>query len=144
MMDYMFVIAPLSEEDGGGYVAYVPDLPGCMSDGDTPEQAALNVQAAVEEWLDCAADRKMEIPPPGSRVAEAAGEHRRLSEAYRELVSDLESMRANVDHLDARLCEVERKIADLDEKIENNHAWSRFEQLIGRQEREEGEVAHVC
>lgn len=144
MMDYLFVIAPLSEEDGGGFVAYVPDLPGCMSDGDTPEQAALNIQDAILEWLDCAAERKMEIPPPGSRLAEVAGEHKQLSEAYKALVNDLESMRANVDHLDARLCEVERKIADLDEKIENNHAWTRFEQLIGAQDPQKGQIAQMC
>ncbi|WP_306557882.1 type II toxin-antitoxin system HicB family antitoxin [Bradyrhizobium sp. DASA03005] len=30
---YKIIIEPLSEEDGGGIVATVPDLPGCMSDG---------------------------------------------------------------------------------------------------------------
>ena len=38
--DYAVLIEPLSEEDGGGFVATVPDLPGCMSDGDTREAAA--------------------------------------------------------------------------------------------------------
>ncbi len=32
---YTVVIKALSDEDGGGYVATVPDLPGCMSDGET-------------------------------------------------------------------------------------------------------------
>lgn len=32
---YPIVIEPLSQEDGGGYVATVPDLPGCMSGGET-------------------------------------------------------------------------------------------------------------
>ncbi|MGH1356548.1 MAG: type II toxin-antitoxin system HicB family antitoxin [Thalassovita sp.] len=34
--DYPIVLVPLCEEDGGGFAAYVPDLPGCMSDGETP------------------------------------------------------------------------------------------------------------
>lgn len=144
MMDYVFVVAPLPEEDGGGYIAYVPDLPGCMSDGDTPEQAAANIQSAVEEWLDCAVARKMDVPAPGSRIAEIAGEHRRLSEAYNDLVKDVESMRANVGHLDARLDEIERKVVDLDEKIENNQAWARFGNIIGRAESEAGKTVHVC
>jgi len=38
--DYSIVIAPLSAEDGGGYLATVPDLPGCMSDGASREEAA--------------------------------------------------------------------------------------------------------
>ncbi|CAK0770758.1 hypothetical protein WCLP8_4630002 [uncultured Gammaproteobacteria bacterium] len=33
-------LSPLSEADGGGWLAEVPDLPGCMSDGATPEEAA--------------------------------------------------------------------------------------------------------
>jgi hypothetical protein len=32
-LGYTIVIGRLSVEDGGGYLAYVPDLPGCMSDG---------------------------------------------------------------------------------------------------------------
>ena len=38
-LDYAVMIAPLSAEDGGGFLATVPDLPGCMSDGETPEEA---------------------------------------------------------------------------------------------------------
>ena len=37
-MRYPVVIEPLAPEDGGGFVATVPDLPGCMSDGETPEE----------------------------------------------------------------------------------------------------------
>jgi predicted RNase H-like HicB family nuclease len=35
-----------------GYVARMPDLPGCTGDGDTPEQAAADCRAAALEWLD--------------------------------------------------------------------------------------------
>ena len=35
---YPFTIRPLSEEDGGGFAIEYPDLPGCISDGDTPEE----------------------------------------------------------------------------------------------------------
>ena len=38
-LDYPVLIEPLPVEDGGGFVATVPDLPGCMSDGETPEEA---------------------------------------------------------------------------------------------------------
>jgi len=38
-LDHPILIEPLPAEDGGGFVATVPDLPGCMSDGDTPEEA---------------------------------------------------------------------------------------------------------
>ena len=39
-LEYPVVIAPLSAEDGAGFSALVPDLPGCVSDGDTPVKLA--------------------------------------------------------------------------------------------------------
>lgn len=34
--DYPIEVRPLAEEDGGGFLATFPDLPGCMADGETP------------------------------------------------------------------------------------------------------------
>ena len=65
------LIEPLSEEDGGGFLATVPDLPGCMSDGETPAEAIENVQDAIEEWLDLARKLSREIPV-ASKVTEVA------------------------------------------------------------------------
>jgi predicted RNase H-like HicB family nuclease len=68
---YPVLIEPLSEEDGGGYLATAPDLPGCMSDGETPEEALINVQDAIEEWLDAARSMGRVAPVP-SRPYEKA------------------------------------------------------------------------
>jgi predicted RNase H-like HicB family nuclease len=68
---YPVLIEPLSDEDGGGFLATVPDLPGCMSDGETPAEAIENVQDAIEEWLDLARKLGREIPVP-SKVAAVA------------------------------------------------------------------------
>ena len=45
--DYHFEIRPLSQEEGGGYLITFPDLPGCMSDGDTPDEATGKWQGCV-------------------------------------------------------------------------------------------------
>ena len=42
VLAYPVTIVPLSVDDGGGYAAVVPDLPGCMSDGESPEEALAN------------------------------------------------------------------------------------------------------
>ncbi len=63
-LEYPVIIAPLSAEDGGGFSAVVPDLPGCMSDGDTPEQAVANVQDAIAAWIEAARDLGRPIPEP--------------------------------------------------------------------------------
>ncbi len=69
--DYTVVIEPLSEEDGGGFVATVPDLPGCMSDGDTREEAARNIEDAIRSWLEeaRALGRPVPSPRPALRIA---------------------------------------------------------------------------
>ena len=64
---YSVVVEPLSEADGGGFVAFVPDLPGCMSDGETPEDALTNIKDAIEEWMAAARDLGHEIPAPSKR-----------------------------------------------------------------------------
>jgi antitoxin HicB len=61
---YRIVIDPLADADGGGFVAHVPDLPGCMSDGETPSQAALNVQDAISAWIEEAERLGRPIPQP--------------------------------------------------------------------------------
>lgn len=70
-LEYAVIVSPLSSEDGGGFLATVPDLPGCMSDGETPAEAIENVQDAIEEWLDLARKLGRDIPPP-SQVSQLA------------------------------------------------------------------------
>lgn len=62
--DYSVLIEPLSEDDGGGFLATVPDLPGCMSDGDTREAAARNIEDAIACWLEEAKALGRDIPQP--------------------------------------------------------------------------------
>jgi antitoxin HicB len=66
---YKVVIERLSEEDGGGYLATVPELPGCMSDGETRAEALINVEDAIATWLHCAHKHGDPIPEPERKVA---------------------------------------------------------------------------
>ena len=70
-LEYPVRIERLAESDGGGYLATVPDLPGCMSDGETPEEALKNVQEAIASWIAAAKEWKQEIPRPSSPLARA-------------------------------------------------------------------------
>lgn len=42
----------LEPSDEGGYTVYVPSLPGCISEGETLEEALLNIQEAIELYLE--------------------------------------------------------------------------------------------
>jgi antitoxin HicB len=69
--EYSVVIESLSEEDGGGFLATVPDLPGCMSDGGTREEAARNVEDAIAGWLEEARSVGRAIPEPRAALRTA-------------------------------------------------------------------------
>jgi antitoxin HicB len=70
-MEYSVRIERLADGDGGGYIATVPDLPGCMSDGETPEEALKNVQEAIASWIESGKEWKMDIPQPSPPLARA-------------------------------------------------------------------------
>ncbi len=65
ILDYPFTIRHLSKDDGGGYLIEFPDLPGCMSDGDTIEEAIESGQEAVNAWIEAAKAMHRTIPKPG-------------------------------------------------------------------------------
>jgi antitoxin HicB len=62
-----FELTPLSTEDGGGWLITFPDLPGCMSDGETADEAIENGAEAETAWL--AAADKWGRPKPKNIVA---------------------------------------------------------------------------
>jgi antitoxin HicB len=62
--EYHIDYEPLPANEGGGWLATVPDLPGCMSDGDTREEAEANVKDAIECWITAA--RRLSRPVPQS------------------------------------------------------------------------------
>lgn len=74
-MNHEFIPAfrALSDEDGGGYLVEYPDLPGCMADGDTLEQALEAGREAVSAWIETAKAEGRAIPEPGIPEAEFSG-----------------------------------------------------------------------
>jgi antitoxin HicB len=62
--DYEIAIRPLTEAEGGGFGATVPELPGCMSDGETRAEALANVEDAIATWIYCAREAGEPIPEP--------------------------------------------------------------------------------
>ncbi len=62
--DYEIVISHLADEDGGGYLATVSELPGCMSDGETQEEALDNVRDAIAVWIATSIKMGRVVPEP--------------------------------------------------------------------------------
>ena len=61
---YGHIISPLSDDDGGGYMITFPDLPGCMSDGETMEEVLVNGRDAFNSWIAAQMDMGRQIPAP--------------------------------------------------------------------------------
>ncbi len=62
--DYYVELRLLPREEGGGWAVLVPDLPGCMSDGETIEEATVNVRDAIECWIAAAKRMGRDVPRP--------------------------------------------------------------------------------
>ena len=60
VLSYKVVLEPAEE---GGYTVYVPSLPGCVSEGDTYEEALKNIREAIEGWIEVSREFGDEIPP---------------------------------------------------------------------------------
>ena len=61
-LPYRMELAPDVEE--GGYVVSFPDLPGCLSSGETVEQAIENAADAKKTWMEAALEEGLAIPEP--------------------------------------------------------------------------------
>lgn len=61
---YTHVISPLSDEDGGGFLFTMPDIPGCMSDGATEIEAIENGRDAFLCTVAALTDMGREVPKP--------------------------------------------------------------------------------
>ncbi len=68
---YKYELIIYWSDDDQGYVVEVPELPGCMADGKTYEDAVQNTQEIIFEWIETAEGLGREIPQPKGRLAYA-------------------------------------------------------------------------
>ncbi len=64
-MDYVVVI---EKADDGSYSAYVPDLPGCVSCGDSADEARQRIEEAVSLHIDSLRRHGDPVPQPTASV----------------------------------------------------------------------------
>jgi predicted RNase H-like HicB family nuclease len=66
MIKYEMVIY-WSDEDQA-FIVEVPELPGCMADGATYQEAVANAELVIQEWIETARELAREIPEPRGRL----------------------------------------------------------------------------
>jgi antitoxin HicB len=67
---YQFTVRPLSKEEGGGYLVEYPDIPGCMSDGETIGEAIANGREALRDCVAVFRESGRKVPKPGIEAAQ--------------------------------------------------------------------------
>jgi len=55
-------------KDDQAMIAEVPELPGCVADGKTYEEALANVRIVIDQWIETARDLGRDIPQPKGRL----------------------------------------------------------------------------
>ncbi|MBS4024200.1 MAG: toxin-antitoxin system HicB family antitoxin [Clostridia bacterium] len=72
-LKYPFRIETLTEDDGGGFLIYYPDLPGCYSDGDELEDTIAMGEDARNAWIETRYIEGYNIPEPFSNINDYSG-----------------------------------------------------------------------
>jgi predicted RNase H-like HicB family nuclease len=69
MIRYEVIIYWSTEDEA--FIAEVPELPGCMADGATYQEAISNVEVVIQEWIETAKEFNRPIPEPKGRLVYA-------------------------------------------------------------------------
>ncbi len=71
LMMYKYELIIYWSNEDNAYVVEVPELPGCMADGRTYEEAVKNTQKVIEEWIETAREMGRDIPAPKGKLTYA-------------------------------------------------------------------------
>jgi len=64
---YSRILIP--DEESGTYTAVILEFPGCIAQGDTPQEAYEHLEDAAKDWIEAALDLKQEIPSPSQSLS---------------------------------------------------------------------------
>lgn len=71
MKEYGYEIIIWWSAEDGCFLAEVPELPGCVADGETVQEAAKAAEESIRVWIDVNRERGFAIPEPKGRLAYA-------------------------------------------------------------------------
>ena len=67
-MNYKYEIVIYWSKEDNSFIAEVPELPGCKSDGQTYQEAVINAQQIIEEWIETSKLLGGKIPKPKGKL----------------------------------------------------------------------------
>src|SRR5579863_1638968 len=95
---YRVTVRQLSKDEGGGFLAEYPDIPGCMSDGETIEEAIANGREALRDCIDVFRQSGRKFPKPAA-VEPAQWRQRLPRTLYMKLTAQAETEGVSINSL---------------------------------------------
>ena len=131
-LEYPMVVGPLMEEDGGGYIAFAPDLPHCVGDGDSAENALADLRNAIKEWIAEARELKRGIPAPGSCAARVRAERKGVLKLLKAQDDLVEAQREALKLAQNEVTEIRERLEKMSQEHESGHhmIWGRQTALM--------------
>ncbi|OHD68409.1 MAG: hypothetical protein A2W19_14430 [Spirochaetes bacterium RBG_16_49_21] len=68
MKNYKYEVIIYWSDEDSAYIAEVPELPGCLADGESYEEALQNVRIIIDEWIETARNLERPIPEPRGKL----------------------------------------------------------------------------
>lgn len=68
MMNHKYEVILYWSKEDQAFIAEVPELAGCVADGETQKEALENVQVIIQEWIETATELGRNIPEPKGRL----------------------------------------------------------------------------
>ena len=95
---YRVTVRQLSKDEGGGFLAEYPDIPGCMSDGETIEEAIANGREALRDCIEIFRQTGRQVPKPAA-VEPAQWRQRLPRTLYMKLTAQAETEGVSINSL---------------------------------------------
>ena len=68
MKDLKYEIIIYWSKEDNSFIAEAPELPGCMADGKTYQEAISNIEVIIDEWIETAKELGRKIPEPKGKL----------------------------------------------------------------------------
>jgi predicted RNase H-like HicB family nuclease len=68
MSKYKYQVIIYWSDEEEAFIAGVPELPGCVADGETHEEVLSNLETIIDEWIETAQELRRPIPAPKGRL----------------------------------------------------------------------------
>jgi len=95
-MNIEYAVQIIWSPEDNAYVAITAELPGCIADGKTPEEALANVRVIINEWIEVAREDNREIPKPLTIEDLSRLQHQAQAEFQKNLEAEVKKVVSHV------------------------------------------------